>query len=129
MATSWPRQSIQPRAALAPVRGPLHTTIEYVPLAFAPAPDRKELEARLHGVESAASRRQKEFLGITDADWRRHARESLKLLDRGGRLPAEYPCPLQAWQFGDDLTLVALGGEAVVDYSLRLKRELGPGRL
>jgi neutral ceramidase len=27
-------------------------------------------------------------------------------------------------RFGNDLTLVALGGEAVVDYSLRLKREL-----
>jgi hypothetical protein len=27
-------------------------------------------------------------------------------------------------QFGRDLTLVALGGEAVVDYALRLKRDL-----
>jgi hypothetical protein len=28
---------------------------------------------------------------------------------------------------GEGLTLVAIGGEVVVDYSLRLKRELGPG--
>ena len=29
------------------------------------------------------------------------------------------------WRFGDNLTLVALGGEVVVDYALRLKHELG----
>jgi neutral ceramidase len=35
--------------------------------------------------------------------------------------------PVQVLRFGDDLELVALGGEVVVDYSLRLKRELaGP---
>src|SRR5207244_10072341 len=36
-----------------------------------------------------------------------------------------YPYPVQAWQLGPDLTFVALGGEVVVDYSLRLKKELG----
>ena len=34
---------------------------------------------------------------------------------------------MQVVRFGGDLTLVAIGGETVVDYSLRLKRELaGP---
>ena len=41
--------------------------------------------------------------------------------------PAPFPCPVQVLRFGHDLTLVALGGEAVVDYSLRLKRELAGG--
>ena len=41
-----------------------------------------------------------------------------------GRLPAQYPYPVQVAQFGKSLTLVALGGEVVVDYSLRLKKEL-----
>jgi len=36
-----------------------------------------------------------------------------------------YPYPVQAVQFGKDLTLVALGGEVVVDYALRIKREFG----
>ena len=36
-----------------------------------------------------------------------------------------YPYPVQAVQFGKDLTLVALGGEVVVDYDLRIKREFG----
>lgn len=35
-----------------------------------------------------------------------------------------FPYPVQIVRFGDDLTLVALGTEVVVDYSLRLKREL-----
>jgi hypothetical protein len=34
---------------------------------------------------------------------------------------------VQAWRLGKDVTLVALGGEVVVDYSLRLKKDLGPG--
>ncbi|MBP7140615.1 MAG: neutral/alkaline non-lysosomal ceramidase N-terminal domain-containing protein [Opitutaceae bacterium] len=38
--------------------------------------------------------------------------------------PPPFSCPVQVLRFGHDLTLVALGGEAVVDYSLRLKREL-----
>jgi hypothetical protein len=41
------------------------------------------------------------------------------------RPPHDYP--VQVIRFGDDLTLIALGSEVVVDYSLRLKRELaGP---
>ncbi len=44
-------------------------------------------------------------------------------------MPTEYPCPIQVWQFGQDLTFVAPGGEAVVDYSLRLKKEFGAEKL
>ncbi|MBI1916721.1 MAG: hypothetical protein HYS12_18605 [Planctomycetes bacterium] len=35
---------------------------------------------------------------------------------------------MQAWQLGDGPTLLALGGEVVVDYALRLKKELGEDR-
>jgi len=49
----------------------------------------------------------------------------LKVLEKRGKFETAYPCPIQVWQLGD-LTWIALGGEAVVDYSLRLKRELGP---
>ncbi|MDB5309007.1 MAG: Neutral/alkaline non-lysosomal ceramidase [Gemmataceae bacterium] len=54
------------------------------------------------------------------------ARMLLKKLDGGEDLPAAYPYPVQSWQLGKELTLVTLGGEVVVDYSLRLKKELGP---
>lgn len=50
------------------------------------------------------------------------------LLDRiakGGDVPADYPYPVQVWRLGDDRNLVIIGGEVVVDYSLRLKKELG----
>ena len=50
----------------------------------------------------------------------------LKQLETKGSLRGDYPYPIQAWRLGKDLTWVALGGEVVVDYALRLKRELGP---
>src|SRR5262249_15970562 len=34
----------------------------------------------------------------------------------------------QAWRLGDALVWVALGGEVVVDYSLRLQKEIGADR-
>lgn len=36
-----------------------------------------------------------------------------------------FPYPVQIIQFGNDVALIALGTEVVIDYSLRLKRELG----
>jgi hypothetical protein len=57
--------------------------------------------------------------------WRaRHARAMLRTYDTG-RPIRRYPYPVQAVAFGKDLALVALGGEVVVDYALRLKKELG----
>lgn len=49
----------------------------------------------------------------------------LKQLDAGKDIPATYPYPIQSWRLGKDLSLVTLGGEVVVDYSLRLKKDLG----
>lgn len=46
-------------------------------------------------------------------------------LQKKGELKGTYPYPVQTWRLGDDLTWIALGGEVVVDYSLRLKKELG----
>ena len=51
----------------------------------------------------------------------------LDRLMRGEKLPEKYSYPVQIVQFNDVLTLVALAGETVVDYSLRLRKELaGP---
>jgi neutral ceramidase len=49
----------------------------------------------------------------------------LKQLDAGKDIPTSYPYPVQTWRLGTNLALVALGGEVVVDYSLRLKKDLG----
>ena len=52
---------------------------------------------------------------------------ALKESLRRGERSAPLPCPVQVVQFGADLTLVGIGGEVVVDYALRLKREFaGP---
>jgi hypothetical protein len=53
------------------------------------------------------------------------AKMLLKKLDDEKSLPSSYPYPVQTWRL-DSLTWVLLGGEVVVDYSLRLKKEL-PG--
>jgi hypothetical protein len=52
------------------------------------------------------------------------AERMLKKLE-SGPIPDRYPnYPVEVWRFGDQLTWVALGGEVVVDYNLRLHREL-----
>jgi hypothetical protein len=58
-----------------------------------------------------------------------HARVNLERLDRGESLSTTLPYEIQAISFGDDLAMVFLAGEVVVDYDLRLKRELDAGRL
>lgn len=52
------------------------------------------------------------------------ARRLLALVEAGGDLPTRYPAPLQAWAIGDSKGVVFLPGEVVVDYALRLPREL-----
>jgi hypothetical protein len=53
------------------------------------------------------------------------AKMLLKEIEKTGSLKQNYPYPIQAWQLGNELTWIALGGEVVVDYSVRLKKELG----
>jgi len=70
-------------------------------------------------------------LDIDQVYLQRHAALMKSAVDRDGRLPRAQPDPVQVWEFGSksgtnpgtDLTLVALGGEVVVDYTLRLGRE------
>ena len=53
------------------------------------------------------------------------AKHLLKQLEAEGELRTTVPYPVQTWQLGE-LSWVFLGGEVVVDYALRLKKELGP---
>ena len=54
-----------------------------------------------------------------------YARIALERIARGESVPASLAYPVQTWTFGKDLTMIFLAGEVVVDYSLRLKKELG----
>ena len=56
----------------------------------------------------------------------RWAKRMLKKIDDGVVFPTSYPYPVQAWRIGQELLLIGIGGESVVDYSLRFKREFGP---
>ncbi len=91
----------------------IQANYDYAGLAF-DLPTRQELEDRAQD-KSPQTRRNAEHL---QAVYKEH-----------GRLPATYPVPIQAWSFGDELTMVFLGGEVVVDYALRLKKELNQPNL
>ncbi len=53
----------------------------------------------------------------------------LERLDAGKSVPTHVNYPVTSWKFGRDLAMVFLPGEVVVDYSLRLNRELAWPRL
>ncbi len=101
-------------AKLQPVRGPLRVALAQVDLPLQEFPPREQL------VKRAAVKK-----GL-DA-WT--AQRMLEILDRGDKPPRHYRCPQAVWQFGQDLTLVALSGEVVVDYVPLLETALGPNRL
>lgn len=92
-----------------PLRGPLKVGLEAIDLEFAPV-TRNDLLKRMESK---------------DVYEQRGAEALLKEAEQLGKVRESYSYPIQVLQFGGDLTLVALAGEVVVDYSLRLKRELG----
>lgn len=55
----------------------------------------------------------------------RWAGRNLKLAESDAELPKSCPYPVQVWRMGTDLLWITLGGEVVVDYSLRFKGEYG----
>lgn len=89
--------------------GAIRAAYREIPLRFDTPPTRQELEERVKSPNRLDSTLAKHLLGK---------------LDTGEKLPADYPYPVQVVRFGPELTLVALGGEVVVDYSLRLQKEL-----
>jgi hypothetical protein len=98
--------------AMTPITGNLAAAYTEIDLPFAELPTREQLLKDSTDKNRAIATR---------------AKHLLQELNRNASLPRTYPYPVQVWQLGPDLTLVALGGEVVVDYALRLKKELGPG--
>ncbi|MCS7044992.1 MAG: neutral/alkaline non-lysosomal ceramidase N-terminal domain-containing protein [Gemmataceae bacterium] len=108
------------RAVLGGTMEPLHgnwsTVYRELALPYHEVPTRERL------VEATKSSNKYEV---------NRARELLRQLETKGSLRGDYPYPIQVWRFGSDeraLIWVMLGGEVVVDYALRLKQELTPGR-
>jgi hypothetical protein len=93
---------------LRPLSGTPSSRSAQLRLPLAKAPDRAHFEKLAKGTGFNAT----------------HARAMLGTLERDGSLPTWTTLPLTTWTFDDDLAIVFLGGEVVVDYSVRLKREL-----
>lgn len=95
-----------------PVQTTIRASFEDLSLAYGPIPSREEFTERAQSPDKLLAS---------------HARRMLAKLEKGNALPTTYPYPVQVAHFGNELVLVALGGEVVVDYALRLKKELaGP---
>ncbi|WP_406696455.1 neutral/alkaline non-lysosomal ceramidase N-terminal domain-containing protein [Singulisphaera sp. Ch08] len=94
---------------MEPITTPLKASYSEIDLGFGTMPTRAEIEKEAKSTTLAIANR---------------AKSLLQALDAKGQLPASYPYPVQAWRLGG-LTWIFLGGEVVVDYSLRIKRNLG----
>jgi hypothetical protein len=99
--------------SMRPVRSGPEGRLRYIDLPLAPLPGRADWEARAKRGDPTGFQ----------------ARDILRRLDTGERVPATATYPVQTWTFGSDLAMVFLGGEVVADYGLRLKRELDASRL
>lgn len=96
-------------APLDPVRSPIRTALEEISLDFVPH-TRAGFEEEARHPDPYRQRRARRMLAAYDQD----------------RPVLRTPYPVQAVRFSRDLVLLALGGEVVVDYATRLKREF-PG--
>lgn len=92
-----------------PIKGPIRSAIAWPEIKYQKPPTREELVAKSESKDR------------WDASYGKFL---LDTLDEKGSLPKRYPIPVQVVRFGNSLTLAAIGGETVVDYALRLKKEL-----
>jgi hypothetical protein len=95
---------------MRPVAPRVQTAIEILDLDFERLLTRHDLEAALKKGRYYA----------------RRAKRLLEKLERGEPFITSYPYPVQVWKLGDDQLWIVLGGEVVVDYSLRFKSTYGP---
>lgn len=98
---------------MTPVAGNLTMTYREIDLPFAELPTREQLAMDLTSKNH--------FVAV-------RARILMDKLKQQGSLRGTYPYPVQVWRLGNDIRWVTLGGEVVVDYALRIKKEVGPGK-
>lgn len=97
-------------AKMTPLSGPLKAAMGETELFLQPGIPLEELKQRLPNLSGMPRREFEHFI-------RQH--ETL------GGPPDRVPYPVQVWSFGPELTLIALTGETVVDYSLKFKGSHG----
>ena len=91
------------------IAGKLRSEYREIPLALDKLPTREEIAKEAESTNKYAASRGKVLL---------------KQLEQQGALSPTYPYPVQLWQLGPKLQFVTLGGEVVVDFAVRLKREM-----
>lgn len=96
--------------AMRPVEPKLAMVFDLVELKFERNPTKEELE-------KAAPR------GGWEGRW---AARLLRDLEQGKSWAKGHAYPIQVWKLGGDQLWIALGGEVVVDYQLKLKEQYGP---
>ena len=89
--------------------GPIRAAYREIPLAYDTLPTKEQLLEEQKSADKWKST---------------HATRVLQRIADEGPLPTTYPYPVQVLRIGNDLTWVTLGGEVVVDYSLRLKQDI-----
>lgn len=100
--------------SMEPISGSLSSRMEFLSVPYADHPDPQAIEKRLADPKIPERRRAEILLEQKKA--------------RGSISAAYEGYPIQVWHLGNGPLFVTLGGEVVVDYSLRLKEELVPGR-
>jgi neutral ceramidase len=97
---------------MQPLAGPVRAAFDRVDLPLDQQPDKDYYAAKAADKNPSIAR---------------YGARHVAMIERGEKLMTSYPCPVQVLRFGEGFTLVALGGEVVVDYSYRIRRELAAG--
>jgi Neutral/alkaline non-lysosomal ceramidase, N-terminal len=99
---------------LKPIVGPLEAKYGTVDLALDGSMTKEKLQAETLSGSFAHKTR---------------AERLLKMLADTGSITSNYPhYPVQVWKLGDRITWVGLGGEVVLDYAIRIRKELPKDR-
>jgi len=92
-----------------PISSDIRTAFQYVPLDYDEVVTKEKLMPIAYGNTRPLNAR-----------W---AKRMIEKIDAGIELDKSYQYPVQAWKLGPELLFIGIGGEAVVDYSLRFKKE------
>jgi hypothetical protein len=98
---------------MSPIAGRLVTRFQEIDLPLAELPTEQQLQEETRSDNKYYAAR---------------ARILLEQIRSGRPLAPTYPYGVGAWNVGDEVQFVFLGGEVVVDYALRLKAELSGTR-
>ncbi len=95
-------------ADMKPITGKLRLHYAEIDLPFAELPTKAAIQKDTHSTNEYIAAR---------------ANMLLEQIESNGPLAKSYPYPIQVWELGNRVDFAILGGEVVVDYSIRLKTE------